>query len=56
MTSNYIQAFAVLSQPFAAIAYPVYLAIWGLVGLLAAGLYFSNKPGVSHVTHAQFNN
>ena len=55
VTSNYIQAFAVLSQPFAAIAYPVYLAIWGLVGLLAAGLYFSNKPGVSHVTHAQFN-
>ncbi len=44
VTSNYIQTFAAMSHPVAAITYPVYLAIWGEVGLLAAWLYFSKKP------------
>jgi glycerophosphoryl diester phosphodiesterase len=43
VTSNYVQKFAALSHPVAAISYPVHLAIWGLVGLLAAWLYFSKK-------------
>jgi glycerophosphoryl diester phosphodiesterase len=43
-TSNYVQTLASMSYPFAAIAYPVYLAIWGVVGLLGAWLYFSNRP------------
>ncbi len=44
VASNYIQTLAALAHPVAAITYPVYLAIWGLVGLLAAWLYFSKKP------------
>jgi glycerophosphoryl diester phosphodiesterase len=44
VTSNYVQKFAAQSHPVAAISYPVHLAIWGLVGLLAAWLYFSKKP------------
>jgi glycerophosphoryl diester phosphodiesterase len=44
VTSNYVHTFAAMSQPFAAMPYPIYLAIWGLVGLLAARLYFSKKP------------
>ncbi len=44
VTSNYVQTFAAMSHPVAAITYPVYLAIWGEVGLLAAWLYFSKKP------------
>jgi glycerophosphoryl diester phosphodiesterase len=43
VTSNYVQTFAAMSHPFAAIPYPVYLAVWGVVGLLAAWLYFSKK-------------
>ncbi|MBN2385594.1 MAG: hypothetical protein JXB85_01140 [Anaerolineales bacterium] len=44
VTSNYVQTFAAMSHPVAAITVPVYLAIWGAVGLLAAGLYWSKKP------------
>ena len=44
VASNYVQTLAALAHPVAAITYPLYLAIWGLVGLLAAGLYLSKKP------------
>lgn len=44
VTSNYVQTFVDMSSPFAAIAYPVYLAIWGAVGLLAAWLHLAKKP------------
>jgi glycerophosphoryl diester phosphodiesterase len=43
VTSNYVQRFAAMVHPVAAITTPVYLAIWGMVGLLAAWLYFSKK-------------
>ena len=43
VSSNYVQILAAISRPVAAITYPVYLAIWGMVGLLAAWLYFSKK-------------
>lgn len=45
ITSSYVQTLAALSRPIAAITYPVYLGIWGVVGLLAAWLYFSKKRG-----------
>ena len=43
VTSNFVQVLAALSHPVAAISYPVYLAIWGAVGLLAFWWYFSKK-------------
>jgi glycerophosphoryl diester phosphodiesterase len=52
VSSNYVQTFAALSSPVAAITYPVYLAIWGVVGLLAAWLYFSKKPEVCYKRRA----
>lgn len=44
VTSNNIQTFMTMSKPVAAFTYPVHLAIWGMVGLLAAWLYFVKKP------------
>ena len=41
VASSYVQTLAAMSHPVAAITYPVYLAIWVVVGLLAAWLYFS---------------
>lgn len=41
VASTYVQTLAAMSHPVAAITYPVYLAIWGVVGLLAAWLYLS---------------
>ena len=46
VASSYVQTLAAMSHPIAAITYPVYLAIWGVVGLLAAWLYFSKKRRV----------
>jgi glycerophosphoryl diester phosphodiesterase len=43
VASNYVQILAAMSHPVAVITYPVYLTIWGVVGLLAAWLYFSKK-------------
>ena len=43
VASSYVQTLAAMSHPIAAMPYPVYLAIWGLVGLLAAWLYFSKN-------------
>ncbi|MBN2004092.1 MAG: hypothetical protein JXA21_12120 [Anaerolineae bacterium] len=43
VTSSYVQTLAAMSHPVVAITYPVYLAIWGMVGLLAAWQYFSKK-------------
>ncbi len=43
VTSSYVQTLAAISHPVAAITYPVYLAIWGAVGLLAAWLYLSKR-------------
>lgn len=43
VTSNYVQTFMAMAYPVAAITFPVYLAIWGFVGLLAVWLYFSKK-------------
>jgi glycerophosphoryl diester phosphodiesterase len=44
VTSNYVQRLAFMSHPVAAITYPVYLAVWGAAGLLAAWLYLLKKP------------
>jgi glycerophosphoryl diester phosphodiesterase len=44
VASNSAQTFIDMPRPFAALTYPVYLAIWGVVGLLAVWLYFSKKP------------
>ena len=43
VASSYVQTLAAISHPVAAITYPVYLAIWGMMGLLTAWLYFSKK-------------
>ena len=48
VASSYVQTLAAMSHPVAAITYLVYLAIWGVVGLLAAWLNFSKKPGVCY--------
>jgi glycerophosphoryl diester phosphodiesterase len=44
VTSTYIQTLTAISQPVAVITYPVYLVVWGVIGLLAAWLYLSKKP------------
>jgi hypothetical protein len=41
VTSNVVQTFAAMARPVLALVYPAYLLIWGLVGLLAVGQYFS---------------
>jgi glycerophosphoryl diester phosphodiesterase len=51
VTSSYVQTFAAISRPVAAIPYPVYLAIWGVVGLLASWLYFSKKRRAGYRLH-----
>ena len=38
VTSNYVQLFAAMERPRLAITYPVYIAIWSVIGLLA-GLF-----------------
>jgi len=38
VTSNYVQLFAAMDRPRLAITYPVYIAIWSVIGLLA-GLF-----------------
>ena len=43
VTSSYIQTLAAISQPVAAMTYPVYLAVWGVIGLIAAWMYLSKK-------------
>jgi hypothetical protein len=44
VASSYVQTLAVIPHPVAAITYPVYLVIWGVIGLLVAWLYLSKKP------------
>jgi glycerophosphoryl diester phosphodiesterase len=46
VASSYVQILTTISHPVAAITYPVYLAIWGAIGLLAVWLYLWKKPGV----------
>ena len=43
VTSSYVQTLAAMPHPIAAMPYPVYLAFWGVAGLLAVRLYFSKK-------------
>jgi len=47
VASSYVQTLAAISHPVAAMNYPVYLAIWGAIGLLAAWLAVFFKEGKS---------
>lgn len=38
VTSNYVQEFEAMSRPVMAMSYPVYLVIWGSIGIVAAGI------------------
>jgi len=43
VSSNYVQTFSAMEHPVLAVTYPVYLAIWGVVGLLAAWFTISKR-------------
>ena len=43
VASNNVQTLIAMSRPVMAIAYPVYMILWGMAGLLAVGIVFLKK-------------